>query len=201
MTDTAHRLREAREAAGYATAGDAAKAFGWAYPTYAGHENGSRGVRPDLIRRYARAFKVNTLWLLDGIGDMRGPSGSAPSDGFREQDVSAFVPRTNQHDRLTSALAMAYASGARKPILYQANTTYATYGVFKGDVLVVGGPDMPSSLGLCVVTLADEQTGESQTVLRQAHRNALIPPIGQGIDGEEDMSAGILGNVLAVIRT
>ena len=201
MTDTAHRLRLAREAAGYASAGDAAKAFGWAYPTYAAHENGSRGVRPDLIRRYARAFKVSALWLLDGAGDMRGGTTQRPPGEFGEPELELFVPQTNQHERLTSALTQIHASGPVKPILYKANTNYGAFGILRGDVLLVGEANRPSSLGLAVVTFADEATGESTTTLRQRTQGLLIPPIGQELDGEAEMSVGILGAVLAVLRT
>lgn len=57
------RLRQAREAAGYASAAAAARALGVPYPTYAGHENGSRGLRGNL-ETYARRFGVSTDWLL-----------------------------------------------------------------------------------------------------------------------------------------
>lgn len=62
------RLRSARERAGYTDATAAAVAFGWKAPTYLAHENGSRGLRPDVARRYARAFGVDPEWLLFGRG-------------------------------------------------------------------------------------------------------------------------------------
>lgn len=62
------RLIEARQRAGFATAADAAKAFGWSEPTYHSHENGSRGIRSDVAERYARAFQVTPEWLLFGKG-------------------------------------------------------------------------------------------------------------------------------------
>ncbi|MFC5736924.1 XRE family transcriptional regulator [Sinirhodobacter huangdaonensis] len=69
MTTIADRLREARERAGYAVATDAARRFGWATPTYLAHENGSRGIKPEKAREYARAFRVSAEWLLLGIGE------------------------------------------------------------------------------------------------------------------------------------
>ena len=62
------RLRTARRDAGYASAAAAAKAFGWPIGTYSCHENGSRGIKLDAAKRYARAFGVNPLWLLYGTG-------------------------------------------------------------------------------------------------------------------------------------
>ncbi len=62
------RLKQARENAGYTQASDAADAFGWKYSTYAGHENGTRGIKSDTARVYAKAFRVSPEWLLFGDG-------------------------------------------------------------------------------------------------------------------------------------
>ena len=59
------RLRLAREAAGFENATQAALRFGWAVPTYLGHENGSRGQKR-AISEYAAAFKVAPGWLAFG---------------------------------------------------------------------------------------------------------------------------------------
>ena len=65
------RLRHAREKAGYATAQDAADAFGWKVAGYRHHENGTRGFGADKARTYARAFKVKPGYLLgwDNVDD------------------------------------------------------------------------------------------------------------------------------------
>nr|WP_300379580.1 helix-turn-helix transcriptional regulator [Henriciella sp.] len=68
MNELADRLREARQAAGYGSAQDACEAFGWKYSTYAGHENGARGIRGDMLKRYAKAYRVTVEWLLTGEG-------------------------------------------------------------------------------------------------------------------------------------
>lgn len=70
------RLAVARRAAGYESAAAAARALGVAYPTYAGHENGSRGVRANL-EKYARKYGVSIDWLLTQRGP--GPTG-APAE-------------------------------------------------------------------------------------------------------------------------
>src|SRR5690606_32355094 len=64
------RLAEARRQAGYASAREAADALGIAYPTYAGHENGSSGFRADKGEIYAKKFKVRFEWLMRGTGPM-----------------------------------------------------------------------------------------------------------------------------------
>lgn len=68
MAEPHHRLKEAREARGYSSASDAARAFGWAISTYSGHENGSRGIKPKAAASYARALGVSAGWLLTGEG-------------------------------------------------------------------------------------------------------------------------------------
>lgn len=58
------RLRTARIKAGYDSAAEAARAFGWEVPAYRHHENGTRGITVEAAKRYARAFRVNPGWLL-----------------------------------------------------------------------------------------------------------------------------------------
>lgn len=73
------RLIAARRDAGYERPADAARAFGWKEPTYHGHENGSRGLTPDAVLTYARAFKVDPAWLLWG-GQRGGVTAVASQD-------------------------------------------------------------------------------------------------------------------------
>lgn len=80
--DINQRLRAAREAAGYKSAAEAARAVGVPYPTYAGHENGAKGAfRREEAARYARTFKVSPEWLLFGKGPMHR-SGQTPILGY-----------------------------------------------------------------------------------------------------------------------
>lgn len=67
MTEAAERLRALRVKKGYASAADAAKAFGWNEHTYKSHENGVRGIRPDAARKYAAAFGSTQAYIM-GIG-------------------------------------------------------------------------------------------------------------------------------------
>lgn len=60
----ADRLRSARIARGFASAADAARAFGWNVPTYTSHENGTRGIRSDAAERYASAFGITAAELM-----------------------------------------------------------------------------------------------------------------------------------------
>lgn len=66
------RLRWARLKLGnYRSASDAARAMGVAPPTYLGHENGSRGLTPEVAERYAKFFRVAPEWLLLNRGSPR----------------------------------------------------------------------------------------------------------------------------------
>lgn len=86
------RLALAREHAGYASASDAAEAFGWSYSTYAGHENGSRGFQRSA-EKYARAFRVNLEWLLTGRGNMTGGIDDETADII---DLYKRIPTTKR---------------------------------------------------------------------------------------------------------
>jgi phage repressor protein C with HTH and peptisase S24 domain len=67
-TEQAVRLVEAREARGFADAKAAARYFGWKYDTYIQHERGGRGLKDDVVERYARAYRVAPEWLKFGSG-------------------------------------------------------------------------------------------------------------------------------------
>ena len=70
--DMAARLRRAREEiAGIESAAEAARSLRIDYPTYAAHENGSRGFKGS-VARYSGFYKVDLKWLLTGIGSPRG---------------------------------------------------------------------------------------------------------------------------------
>lgn len=81
MDEIAKRLKQSREDAGFPDAATAAKAFGFTYPTYAGHENGSRGVKRDALMRYAKAFGVSVEWLMSGRGMKSRKSSDWEIDG------------------------------------------------------------------------------------------------------------------------
>lgn len=66
MDSMAERLMKARMDAGYGSAADAVRAFGWTASTYYGHENGRVKIPRDAAYKYARAFKIDPAWLLYG---------------------------------------------------------------------------------------------------------------------------------------
>lgn len=66
MEEPHQRLRRAREKAGFDSPKAASDRFGWGEHTYKSHENGNRGIRPDVARKYAQAFSVSPSWILTG---------------------------------------------------------------------------------------------------------------------------------------
>jgi transcriptional regulator with XRE-family HTH domain len=62
----AERLVQAREAAKYKTATEAAEAMGVHYGTYAGHENANRSISRAMLSRYAKFYGVKADFLLYG---------------------------------------------------------------------------------------------------------------------------------------
>ena len=69
--EVAARLKLARKAAGFKTASEASRRFGWNLNTYAGHEHGTRGITTRSAPVYAAAFGVRVEWLLLGHGEPR----------------------------------------------------------------------------------------------------------------------------------
>lgn len=69
----ASRLREARKAAGFEDAADAARRYRWPLVAYRSHENGLRGLKPDVALKYAKAYGVSFSWLVTGEGVMKEP--------------------------------------------------------------------------------------------------------------------------------
>lgn len=84
------RLRELREKR-YETAADAARAFGWPTTTYQAHENGSRGLKIDVARKYAKAFGTTPAYLLTGAK----PGGSANSSPINDVTHLSLIARVS----------------------------------------------------------------------------------------------------------
>ncbi|MEK7752764.1 MAG: XRE family transcriptional regulator [Acidobacteriota bacterium] len=78
MNTVGERLKWARQKAGYDSAAEAVRAFGWTKTTYADHENGHRQPKMPQLKRYAAAFTVPWLWLHEG-GQL--PGKRKPSQG------------------------------------------------------------------------------------------------------------------------
>lgn len=117
MDSMADRLKKARNDAGYGSAVDAVRAFGWIPSTYYGHENGRANISRSAAIRYARAFKVDPAWLLYG-------KSSKPGSEHQFESVAQIPVRGSTaagkwlefDDTEQDALAPIYAVAGRFPM-------------------------------------------------------------------------------------
>lgn len=72
------RLREARKAAGYASAEKAARVMGISASTYRAHENGQNDISVTAAAKYASFFGVSASYLMAGEGSAVSESETAP---------------------------------------------------------------------------------------------------------------------------
>lgn len=90
MSRPNERLKRARIEAGYTTAVEAARAFGWNENTYIANENGYAPFSKGASVRYARAFRVELDWLVTGSGAMRKTSRGVPVVGYVGAGAQVF---------------------------------------------------------------------------------------------------------------
>lgn len=81
------RLRWARNDAGFSKQIQAVERFEWPASTYSAHESGRRNFGRQQAQIYAHAFRVNYIWLLDGIGEPHDRATSAVSAAAPTPDV------------------------------------------------------------------------------------------------------------------
>lgn len=85
------RLKWAREnRTNYKTASAAARAFGWTLPTYFGHENGDRTPSRNAAKRYAEAYKVDWVWILEG-GPVPGEARGVVASNNQQPDMQKNI--------------------------------------------------------------------------------------------------------------
>lgn len=87
--EVSERLKQARIKAGYRSAAEAANSFGWTGSTYAAHENGTRGVKPDDAKKYALAFRIDPGFLMFGTEPSTVKVAGVPEDVL--QEILIFV--------------------------------------------------------------------------------------------------------------
>lgn len=204
MNELSTRLRIAREAAGFATAAEAAERFGWNYATYAGHENGSRGVRIPVAQRYATAFRVSAVWLLEGGAppDTAATSTAPPAQpqrgnrpsGFSDTEITPYKPATAVEEKaLTTAIA-SLAVGWRHLVLWIAGRDWHPYAILRGDIVAIGTPPVTRD---GEVVLVNWQDPDVRTTLAQRVADRFVLPIGE--DRPESVP-GVYGAVAFVLR-
>ena len=68
LNTPADRLQKIRDRAGFKSATEAARHFGWNENTYRSHENGTRNLSKKSAAQYADSFGANVSYLLFGEG-------------------------------------------------------------------------------------------------------------------------------------
>jgi phage repressor protein C with HTH and peptisase S24 domain len=90
METSGNRLQQAREAAGFKSARQAALRYGWKPSTYRSHENGQIPEVPATwAKEYAKKFGVSVGWILTGEG--RRKSGPRPTEDRHYIAISGYV--------------------------------------------------------------------------------------------------------------
>lgn len=196
----ADRLKLARIAAGFGTMSAAAEHFEWKTSTYAGHENGSRGIKNADLEKYAEAFGVRAGWLLTGKAERTAqPRASTPAQpGIAEAAVAPFHGRTDGERRAIIALAEQCNPRPRNPVLYRATRHIPGLSVLKGDVLVMDVRPTPRE-GQTVIVQVEHERGEVETHPGTFRGDSVSP-----IYGEQDYSGAsavtIMGTIALTLR-
>lgn len=154
----AARLRQARKDAGFHSAAAAAEALGVKYPTYASHENGSRGIESEALQHYARRFGVSVDWLLTGIGDSQRQPDTVPIRGKAGAGPDGTVMFATGDDHLGEAEAPINATADTSGLEVEGQSMR---GVAEdGSLIFYDGREPPNEghIGeLCVCWLQDER--------------------------------------------
>ena len=201
MTEVAHRLRLAREAAGFASAAEACARHGWTYSTYAGHENGTRGVRLDRLAVYARAFRVSAAWLATGqSATATAPATPAqdaalhPHSGLAEPALAPFTPPNAAIGHSVEALAAALAAGWRHLVFWTSARDFTPYSIAAGDIIAIGTPPRATDGDVVLVTFGDP---DSVTLPAQRAGSGFVLPPGMALPTGQP---AVLGTLALVIR-
>lgn len=213
MMDISDRLRLARERAGFRSARQAAREFHWAYSTYAGHENGNRGIKRPDIDKYAAAFDVDAAWLMTGresqsmqqtIAFGQGlpnfPSLEEPQ-GFQEGAIAPLRHGTDAARISIQRTASTLYPMATASSLFEVTRAHPSLSLNAGDILVVDQKSIRNTFdGLMLCQVTDPDLGTGETVIRQMTPHGLIPPYGEPATppGHDETP---MGTILTAIRT
>ncbi|MBL3563269.1 LexA family transcriptional regulator [Rhodovulum sulfidophilum] len=201
--DQAERLRLARRRAGFREASDATERFGWKYPTYAAHENGSRGFK-SRAAEYARAFKVDLSWLLTGQVAPAARETDGRVTGMTEPEVQALRPGQKHYPIDLDHAARILAPESSRPAFFLLSRDLPEMSLRSGDLLVcdLHPPTDPGPGSIVLVQIVDEATGAAETVARR-----LYPPYLTGDPAHnarplrfDPVSMSIMGRVVASFR-
>lgn len=202
MIEKHDRLRKAREKAGFATATQAAARFGWKYPTYSGHENGSRGIKAPDLQKYASAFGVQPEWLEFGrTASSAGTPAPAPKPHGFEQPITEYIPPTDTLRNDMGRLARSLSGDAKSVYFRTISAAIPGLALMPGDVLMIDGTNTKANPGQIVLAqIADENTASARTELRLKTADGTTEPFGHPTTKGPNEIESTLGVVIAMLR-
>lgn len=190
MSKIEERLKAARTEAGYATATDAAKAFGWNENSYRSNENGSRGVSRSNALKYSKAFRVSVEWLLTGRGSKRlTASGLQLGIALRQIPIvrwSDITTAEKQRIRLLGADARGHVTVPEGENLSSdafaleieddsmVDPEGSPSSLYQGDTIIID-PDRKVAPGAVVLALDNGSAVVRKLRMTARHKYALIP--------------------------
>lgn len=220
MSIKATRLKEAREKAGFESASDAARSFGWTESAYRHHENGTRGFGPDAAKKYGRAFKVKPGWLLaleqlspalpdaEPVDDTLVVNGSVEAGAWRSSehwdDERTFVIEGMPSPIPDAKRFGLVVVGASMDLIYEEGTVLDCVSIFKGGVTPKSGDHVIVECirpdGLRELTVKEYQEDQGRYLLVPRSRNAKFKPLEySGPDAEHSDSSEV--HVIAFVMT
>lgn len=156
--------------------------------------SGKKNPSTPMLRRIADALNatVDDILTEGPVSDAAGPAGF--SEPQAELSPAPESPSLRQ-------LVKLLAPGSAHVQAYRAGRAFPAFAILPGDLLLIGTPPTVRDGDLVIATLSNGQPHHGVTVLRQRMGDRLVPPPQGRIDGEEAMSHGILGTVIAAIRS
>lgn len=148
------RLQELRRSKGFKTPEDAALAYGWNKHTYKSHEDGSRGIKPDVAETYANAYGTSPEYILFGSSSKIPPNTQSNTisnlpDHAVSKPVTNMIQARNQNVTDSVPLYGPAAAAAPDRILITEDFIVAyeprpdeLYGIKGGFRMYVSGDSM-----------------------------------------------------------
>ncbi len=157
--DAAKRLRQLRHEAGYESAHEFAEKNNFSAGTYRSHENGSRNITLSAARKYAKALKSSSYWIIEGSDDQSAPR----FDDIRDSEVALV-------DALKDVFQILIHSNLITPESIKNTLTYQTEFYREKN--------LPNAV-LVMDELKDYVTAEKPTVEKEVIRRLLqLVPLG-----------------------
>ncbi|MEM7730884.1 MAG: helix-turn-helix domain-containing protein [Pseudomonadota bacterium] len=213
------RLRKARKDAGFETMEEAAARYEWSPNSMKSHENGQRGLKLHVARKYAAAYGADVHWILTG----ESRRAAAPELQVLwlpiYGEAAGGVWREGPDEPLTEAPEIAAVSGTRFAVEMQyarqcignSVNKHVNNGEYAICVRLDGYPGGPRDGDL--VDVARYRGGQREHTLKvyrivdgrhQLHADSSDPDIGDtplALDnGEDGVTVEIQGVVISATR-